>query len=830
MKIHERSQSHILIVHRWRGEVARYADYVDHESAAVTYVVTQAGMDSFPREGAFDTEAVTTSGQPIATDEDIAIYAAAVQKLTERVGPVTRLIALHEGDLLAAAVIRERLGIAGDRFSDVLPFRDKLVMARRLQANGVDVPATEPVETREDISNFAADRGWPVFVKPRSGTGSSGAARLDGPHALDHFVLPDNEAMIVQPFVHGTVIHVDGYFTGTRLEVWKASHYLNTCYEFDSGATLGSVEIDDPISLSHIADFTTKVLRGITQEPQVFHLELFARNAKLTEFDFLEIAARVGGAEIPYVWREVHNTDLLAIAFSIQAGQQICLPPRLPDRTTGDVAGWLIVPPSSPSPCVVDAADSRIGTAGVYAEVLPVVGAVMPNVGGYEMTGARFRFRGQDTATVAKELLTLASNYELTTRPTARETLLVFGAGAHKYRKYGLQALAGQADIVLFDTVDLTWQQDYIDRYVRISRETPQETNRLVAELLLETEGPVAVMTWDETFVALVADVADLHDLPCMSPQAVANCRDKYATRSLLNAAGISPVHASLVSSEEEAVHEVRSSGGYPVILKPRSLAASVGVVLANDEAQLREAYRHSESSAYPGLGRQPGTLIEQFLDGDEISVDCIVFQGNVSCANVARKRLGPAPHFEEIGHLVCPWTNEEWFAEVEHMLQNVHTALGVSSGITHAEIRLTGKGPRLVELNCRLGGDLIPFLGYLAHGTDLVTAAKEIAFGRQPDRHLNGTEFAEVSFIYPDEDCVIKNVDAAAARAVPGIHSVHVLAEAGQVLRLPPRGVVPRVAAIIATGSSEEACADAIRKAANLLVITSSSLETAPV
>lgn len=829
MKIHESSRSHILIVHRWRGEVARYAEYIDHASAAVTYVVTQAGMDSFPMQRAFDTEVVTTSGQPIATDTDIEIYAAAVQKMVGRVGPVTRLIALHEGDLLAAAVIRERLGIAGDRTSDVLPFRDKLVMARRLETNGVDVPATEPVETSQDILKFASNRGWPVFVKPRAGTGSSGTSRLDGPREVERFVLPDDEAMIVQPFIQGTVVHVDGYFTGTRLEVWKASHYLNTCYEFDSGATLGSVEIDDRTSLDHIADFTTKVLCGITQDPQVFHLELFARNSTLTEFDFLEIAARVGGAEIPYVWREVHNTDLLAIAFSIQAGQQICIPHRPLEKTTSDVAGWLIVPPSSASPCVVEAADSRIGAPGVYAEVLPTVGAVMPNVGGYEMTGARFRFRGPDTATVAKELLTVAADYELTTRATARETLLVFGAGAHKYREYGLQSLAGQANIVLLDTVDPTWQQDYIDRHLRISRDTPQETIRLVAQVLLETEGPVAVMTWDETLVALVAEIATIHDLPGMSPQAVANCRDKYATRSLLNAAGISPVHASLVSSEEEAVHQVRSSGGYPVILKPRSLAASVGVVLAADEAQLRAAYRQSEGSVYPGLGRQPGTLIEQFLEGDEISVDCIVFQGNVRCANVARKRLGPAPHFEEIGHLVCPWTDEAWFAEVEDMLQHVHTALGVSSGITHAEIRLTGRGPRLVELNCRLGGDLIPHLGYLAHGTNLVIAAKEIAFGRRPAVHQGGTGFAEVSFIYPDEDCVIEHVDATAARTVPGIHAVHVLAEAGQVLQLPPRGVVPRAAAIIATGSSEESCADTIRKAADLLEIRSKPLAAAP-
>jgi biotin carboxylase len=87
--------------------------------------------------------------------------------------------------------------------------------------------------------------------------------------------------------------------------------------------------------------------------------------------------------------------------------------------------------------------------------------------------------------------------------------------------------------------------------------------------------------------------------------------------------------------------------------------------------------------------------------------------------------------------------------------------------GVTHAEIRLTRKGPRLVELNGRLGGDLIPFNSAMATGIDLVAAAAELALGRRPALTATRSFAAEVRFVYPPYDCVVGSIDVErAARA----------------------------------------------------------------
>ena len=199
--------------------------------------------------------------------------------------------------------------------------------------------------------------------------------------------------------------------------------------------------------------------------------------------------------------------------------------------------------------------------------------------------------------------------------------------------------------------------------------------------------------------------------------------------------------------------------------------------------------------------------MIEEYLDGPEISLDSVVVSGEVSCVNLARKRIGYPPFFEEVGHLVSPWRQEPWAEELIDTVTRIHAVLGVTAGVTHAELRLTADGPRLVELNGRLGGDFIPLLGRLATGVDLTAAAMDASLGVVPDLRPTLDRCAAVRFLYPEQDGTVERVDVSAAREVPGVERAVALAEAGQRLLLPPRGVVPRLAAVIATGVDAAGC-----------------------
>lgn len=397
------------------------------------------------------------------------------------------------------------------------------------------------------------------------------------------------------------------------------------------------------------------------------------------------------------------------------------------------------------------------------------------------------------------------------------DEIVVVGSGGQPYREYAFEALAGRFRVSALLAAEPTWQRPYLAEWA--VADLGNEVGVVEALSTLTGRG-AGVLTWDETALEMTAAAAEKLSLRHMSRAGAAHCRDKHDTRRLLAEAGLNPVRHALVHTPDEAVRWA-SGVGFPVVVKPRALAGSIGVAFAQDADAVRAAFTLAENAEFATLPTGHGVLVEEYLDGPEISVDSVVDDGVVTCVQVARKRLGFDPYFEEVGHLVAPWTDEPWADEVRELVVAAHTALGVDLGVTHAEVRLTARGPRLVELNGRLGGDLIPYVGVLAGGTDLVVAAAELALGHRPRVSPELERCAEVRFVYPPHDSVVREVDLGAAAAVPGIAHTTALVAPGATLRLPPRQVIPRLAALVATGAGQAECAVALDAAEAAVVST---------
>ncbi|MFD9404413.1 ATP-grasp domain-containing protein [Streptomyces sp. NPDC060011] len=794
---------HIIVVHRWTDQYADYAGYLDHTAHRVSYVTTERAAEHLPVEQAAALRLVDSTENQKAVRE-------AVDSLAADVAPPTRIVALQETDLDLAAALRDELALPGPGTDELRPVRDKLLMARRLTEAGIPTPPTAQAPDHAAVQDFAAVHGWPVLVKPRRGTASSDVTRIDAADQLADYTLPPDTEMIVQPWLPDQILHVDGVFTGQRLGAWRASRYLNTCLDFTAGQTLGSVEVDDAALLERIGALTLDAAAALLPHASVFHLELFLSDTGA--LTVLELGARPGGAEVPFVWREVHGVDLMAAAFAHQTGTPDPTPATLP--ADGPIAGWLLVPPSVPQPCRVTSV--TVPDTGAYAHRAPEAGRTMDR-GGYEHAGVRFRFSGADSAEVETAVLRTARQTVLQCEPVdaaAPPRLVLVGCGNPPYRSYALQSLAATTETALVQPHEPDWQRAHIDdRFLAADTADTDAVTVAVAALLTGHPGPGGVMTWDETLLATTAEAARRLDLPHLTPRAVRACRDKLTTRRLLAAAGVPSArfhHAHDLAAAQAAAAELR----LPVVVKPRGLAGSVGVTLATTPAEVERAWEQATTSSFPGIDPLAGAIVEEYLTGPEISVDCVVDQRGVHVVNVARKRLGFAPWFEEVGHLVAPWRHEPWALDVEAVVTAAHSALGLRTGVTHTELRLTPDGPRIVEVNGRLGGDFIPLLGQLSTGVDQVAAAAALALGHTPTLTPTRDRCAEVRFLYPEHDAVVRSLDIRAAAACTGIADAVALAAPGTVLRLPPRGVVPRLAALIAVGDNPQRCAAALDRA----------------
>ena len=337
---------------------------------------------------------------------------------------------------------------------------------------------------------------------------------------------------------------------------------------------------------------------------------------------------------------------------------------------------------------------------------------------------------------------------------SSRKRLLFIGSGEATYRQYALQSVSRKADIVLATRSAPTWELPYcLDSMVMELDDFPAALQRL------RTTPVDAVLTFDERYVELSAQLTELLAVPGPSVAAVRAVKDKSELRALLQRQNVGAVRFGVAHSIEQA-RDIVAEIGLPVVLKPRALGGSVGVRLVSTADQLESAFDDAASARFGIVrSRYDGVLIEEYIDGPELSVDSVVYGGVVTPMVVAEKEIGPAPYFEEIGHIVPPRPELALPAEAIEMLQRAHEIAGLDDVVTHTELRLSSRGARIIELNARQGGDFIPYLGLLAHGVDLAGAAADLALGVAPDLSRTDRGTAAVRFLYPDHDLRLHSI-----------------------------------------------------------------------
>jgi biotin carboxylase len=293
--------------------------------------------------------------------------------------------------------------------------------------------------------------------------------------------------------------------------------------------------------------------------------------------------------------------------------------------------------------------------------------------------------------------------------------------------------------------------------------------------------------------------------MPFADPAAIRACKDKSVFREVLHGRPDWAVRSTLVHDLATA-QRAADAIGYPVVMKPRALGGSIGVVRIDSRRDLVRGFTSATNVSARGLAPlYPGVLVEEYLEGKEYSVDCVSLMGETFPLVVAEKVLGVEPYFEEVGHIVPALQTPEVIGALA-MVREAHQVLGLDDLATCAEFRLTASGPRLIEINARIGGDLMPLLGDLALGIDLAVAAADVAMGKRPQLRAEQRCVAAVRFFYPKFDLQLHHVELGGSGHT-GLVAFEPLVGAGAQLRLPPRGFMSRLAYAIVSGDSRDEC-----------------------
>lgn len=299
------------------------------------------------------------------------------------------------------------------------------------------------------------------------------------------------------------------------------------------------------------------------------------------------------------------------------------------------------------------------------------------------------------------------------------------------------------------------------------------------------------------------------------SAETVRAVADKYAMRRVLAEAGVGQVVAETVH-DVEGVLKVAERTGYPLICKPVRGVASKGVTRIDGPADIPRALEWGAEEA--GDLDAPDLLVEQFLSGDEYSVECVSEDGEHLAVGVTRK-ISEHDHFVEVGHVVPAPLPDADDQRIRTTVTDMLTALGVRRGVTHTEVIVAADAVHIVETHLRPAGDEIPELWARVSGVDLIDVVARQAVGLKVLDGLRATLAAPhdgpgaAAIWYACPDAVGEIVEVAGeeeARALEGVVDVEVLREPGKRLK-GVTGSFARGAHVCAVGTSQD---EALRRA----------------
>lgn len=177
-------------------------------------------------------------------------------------------------------------------------------------------------------------------------------------------------------------------------------------------------------------------------------------------------------------------------------------------------------------------------------------------------------------------------------------------------------------------------------------------------------------------------------------PQTIRICRDKVLTSDFLAARNLPSIPVLPIAQARAAA--------LPLIVKPRSGSASIGVFKASARSEL-ELF----------LGHVPDAIVQPCIAGEEFTVDVFCDpQSGRNLLAVPRRRLKVRGGEVSVGRI-------ERDDVIESLATQVAEAVGIA-GPANIQVIVASDGPRMLEINPRFGGGCplsiagrAPFVGW---------------------------------------------------------------------------------------------------------------------
>ncbi|XP_069713305.1 carnosine synthase 1 [Phaenicophaeus curvirostris] len=328
--------------------------------------------------------------------------------------------------------------------------------------------------------------------------------------------------------------------------------------------------------------------------------------------------------------------------------------------------------------------------------------------------------------------------------------ILLIGAGGiskgfvwEAARDYGLRIHLVESDPSHF-AAELV--QTFVPYDSREHRRDEEHAARVCELLRARGLRPDACLSYWDDCVVLAALLCQRLGLRGCPPAAVRVAKQKSRTHQHLQRCrrGRPPPAAFAVPCRRLQSHgdveRAAAAVPFPAVAKLEFGAGGVGVRLVADAEQ---CHRHAarlwrdlrDDADHPGIGLGWGNamLLMEYVPGTEHDVDLVVFEGRLVGAWVSDNGPTRLPAFLETAACLPSCLPADRQAQLVRAALQSCLACGLRDGVFNVELKLGPGGPRLLEINPRMGGFYLRDWIQEVYGADLLLAAVLVALGVAP-------------------------------------------------------------------------------------------------
>ena len=293
------------------------------------------------------------------------------------------------------------------------------------------------------------------------------------------------------------------------------------------------------------------------------------------------------------------------------------------------------------------------------------------------------------------------------------------------------------------------------DEFFQIDLKDREGILELCKRLKDSAEGLEGVFTAGTDFSASVSYVCEKLGLPAHSFEAAVNASVKTQMRASFEKEGVpSPkfIRAGKEDVSEALLDTVLGKMDFPFVVKPVDNMGARGCRMVRAKEEFLPAVKTACECSRTGY-----TIIEEFMDGPEFSIDALVYKGKFIVTGFAIRHIKYAPYFIEIGHTMPADIPAKMHDELISVFALGAKAEGLTCGAAKADIKYTKNGPMIGEIAARLSGGYMSGWTYpYASDLNLTEQGILIATGNKPSKLLERAKLVKYT---PSELC--KNLPA---------------------------------------------------------------------